>query len=86
MAKKTIDQVHDKETDRKFQQQQRRLNRKWTRNAVSGIVVLAVAFVILQFTPYRDLPYEIFDTVKNAVQNFFSSGPAAPAEPNPKYW
>ena len=86
MAKKEFEQVHDKEAARKFQQQQRRLNRKWTRNAVSGIVVLAVALLILRFTSYRDLPYEIFNTVKTTVQDFFSSGPTAPAEPRPKYW
>lgn len=86
MAKKRYDQDHDRETVRKFKQQQRRLNRKRWRNAVSGIVVLAVAFIILQRTPYRDLPYEIFDTVKNKVQDFFSSGPAKPAERDPTYW
>jgi len=86
MAKKEFEQAHDKETARKFEQQQRRLNRKWMRNAVSGIIVLAVVLLILRFTPYRDLPFEIFDTVKNTVQDFFSSGPTSPAEPNPTYW
>jgi hypothetical protein len=55
------------------------------RNAVSGIVVLVVIFVVLQFTPYRDIHLEIFNAAKNLVTRL-TSGPAAPVEPDPQYW
>lgn len=85
MAQGKSERLRDKEVNRKFEKEQRRLNRRWTRNAVSGIVLLVVIVVALQFTPYRNFHLDILDAAKNAVKKF-TSGSSGPVEPNPKYW
>jgi hypothetical protein len=85
MAKAKGDRARDREINRKFEEQGKRLNRRWARNAVSGIVLLIVAAIVLQFTPYRDLPEDIFNAARSFLQGL-TSGKSAPAEPDPKYW
>lgn len=84
MAGEKSDRARDKEISRKFERQGRRLNRKWMRNAVRGIVLLALILAALQFTPYRDVPMEILDAAKGFFQKL-TSGRSAPVEPAPKY-
>lgn len=84
MARKKTDQ-HDQQFNRMFERQQRRLNRKWLTHAVGGLILLIVILIALQFTPYRNLPRDIFNTAKDTVKNLLS-GPHVPKEPNPKYW
>ena len=55
------------------------------RNAVSGIVLLIVAAIVLQFTPYSDVPGDVFNAAKGFLEGL-TSGKSAPAEPDPKYW
>ena len=85
MARKSSEQASNEEINRKFERQQRRLNRRWLRNAVSGFVVLAAIALALQFTPYKDVPRDIFEMVKNLVKSF-TPGKSTPREPDPKYW
>jgi len=85
MAGKKNDRAREKEINRKFELQQRRLNRKWTRNAVGGIILLVIIIAALRFTPYRDLPMDIFEAAKDFVSGLTSGG-AAPVEPDPQYW
>jgi hypothetical protein len=77
--------ARDKEINRAFEKQQRRLNRKWTRNAASGFIVLVLVLILLQFTPYRRVPFRIFNAAKGFVKNL-TTGKAKPAEPDPTYW
>jgi hypothetical protein len=85
MAKGKSDRARDREINEKFEQQGKRLNRRWMRNAVSGIALLIVAAIVLQFTPYSDLPGDIFNAAKGFLQGL-TSGKSAPSEPDPKYW
>jgi hypothetical protein len=85
MARKKSDRARDREINERFEQQGRRLKRKWSRNAVGGLILLIVAAIVLQFTPYRDLPGDIFDAAKGFLQSL-TSGKSAPVEPDPKYW
>jgi len=85
MAREKSDRARDREINRKFEEQGRRLNRKRMRNALGGIVLLVVILVVLQFTPYRDLPRDIFDAAKDFVLNL-TSDQRGPAEPDPQYW
>jgi hypothetical protein len=85
MARDKSDRARDREVNERFERQGKRLNRKWTRNAVSGIVLLIVAAIVLQFTPYSDLPRDIFDAAKGFLESL-TSGESAPAEGDPKYW
>ena len=85
MARKKSDQANDKEINLKFERQQRQLNRKWMRNAISGIVFLIVIILALQFNPYRNIHLEIFSAAKSLVKNF-TSGKHVTVEPNPQYW
>lgn len=84
MARKDTDEKRNEEVNRAFEQQQRWLNRKWTRNAVSGLVLLIIIAVVLQFTPYRDAPREAFEAALSWAKGF-SSG-SKHVEPNPQYW
>ena len=84
MARKKTDQ-DDEQFNRVFERQQRRLNRKWLTNAVGGLILLIVILIALQFTPYRNLPRDVFNAAKDTVKNLVS-GPSVPKEPNPKYW
>ena len=84
MARKKTDQ-DDEQFNRMFERQQRRLNRKWLTNAVGGLILLIVILIALQFTPYRNLPSDIFNAAKDTVKNLVS-GPSVPKEPSPKYW
>jgi hypothetical protein len=79
------DRARDKEINRKFEQQGRRLNRGWLRNAASGFFVFVLIMVALQFTPYKDVPKDILKAAKNFIQKL-TTGKAAPAEPDAKYW
>ncbi|GAB4331968.1 MAG: hypothetical protein Kow0099_03570 [Candidatus Abyssubacteria bacterium] len=74
----------DVQLDRAFEAQQRRLNRKWTRNALSGVVLLIVVFIALQFTPYHDIHKVAFTAIKNLVSGLTSG--SLQNEPDPKYW
>lgn len=85
MVTRKSERARDKEINRKFERQQRQLNRKWMRNAASGFLVLIIIVIVLQFTPYRDVPMDIFSAAKGLVIKL-TSGKSAPAEPNPKYW
>jgi len=85
MTDKRSERARDKEVNRKFEKQGRRLNRQWARNAVSGFVLLVIIVIVLQFTPYRDIPLDIFHAAKRLVTGM-TSGKAAPVEPNPQYW
>ncbi len=84
MARKNTDQ-DDQQFNRVFERQQRRLNRKWLMNAIGGLVLLIVVLIALQFTPYKNLPLDVFNAAKDSVKSLLS-GPAAPKEPSPKYW
>ncbi len=85
MARKRSEDADAAQANRMFERQQRRLNRRWLANAVSGLVILIIIIVALQFTRYRNIHLEIIDAAKNFVKSL-TSGPAAPKEPNPKYW
>ena len=85
MAREKSDRARDKEINRKFEQQGRRLNRRWMRNAASGLIVFVVIAIALQFTPYKDVPKDIFRAAKKLVQKL-TTGESGPAEPDPKYW
>lgn len=84
MARRPKRSDEDVQLDRAFEAQQRRLNRKWTRNALSGLVLLVVIFIALQFTPYHDIHKVAFNAVKNFVSGLTSG--SGRSEPNPKYW
>jgi len=83
MAKSRSDR--DREINQRFEQQGKRLNKRWTRSAVSGIVLIIAAIIVLQLTPYRDLPKDVFNAAKSFLQSL-TSGKPAPVEPDPKYW
>ena len=85
MTEKRSERARDKEVNRQFEKQGRRLNRQWTRNAISGVVILIILIIVLQFTPYRDIPMDVFNAAKRFVTGV-TSGKAAPVEPNPTYW
>jgi hypothetical protein len=85
MADRRSERAKDREIDRKFERQQIRLNRKWTKNALSGFILLVIILVALQFTPYRGIHAEIIDAAKDLIGRL-TSGKSAPAEPSPKYW
>ena len=85
MAGKKSDLARERETNEKFEKQLRRLNRKRMRHVASGILVLALIIVALRFTRYRTLPMDIFKAAKKLVSNF-TSGPAAPSEPDVVNW
>ena len=55
------------------------------RNAMSGIILIVVVIIVLQFTPYRNLHLDIIDAAKRFVKSL-TSGNVAPTEPDPKYW
>ncbi len=82
------DRARDKEINRKFERQGRRLNRGRMRNAAGGFIVLVLIVVALQFTPYKDVPMDILRETMSFFQKLTTgkSGPAAPAEPDAKYW
>ena len=85
MAGKRSERARDKEINRKFEKQGRRLNRQWMRNAMGGIILIVVVIIVLQFTPYRNLHLDIIDAAKRFVKSL-TSGNVAPTEPDPKYW
>ncbi|RJP71556.1 MAG: hypothetical protein C4532_07290 [Candidatus Abyssobacteria bacterium SURF_17] len=85
MNRKGNDQKEDREINRRFEKQQRSLNRRWFINAITGIILLAAIVIGLQFTPYRNVPRDIFDTAKGFVKSL-TSGSSATKEPNPQYW
>ncbi len=88
MARDKSDRARDKEINRKFEQQGRRLNRRWMRNAASGFIVFVLILVALQFTPYKDVPMDILSAGKDFIQKLATgkSAPSGPAEPDAKYW
>ena len=85
MAKEKSDRARDKEINRKFEEQGRRLQRKWRGNAVKGIVALVLLLIALQFTPYKDVPR---DVLEKAIELFrgLTSDNSGSREPDPKYW
>ena len=85
MAKGKGDRARDKEINRKFEEQGRRLQRKWRGNAVKGIVALVLLLIALQFTPYRDVPKDVLEKAIEFFQGLTSGG-SGPREPDPKYW
>ena len=85
MAQKKRERNSDKQINKMFERQQRQLNRKWFRNAIGGVVLLAAVWIALQFTPYRNIHRDVIRVAKSVIGKL-TSGPAAPAEPNPKYW
>lgn len=85
MARKKRKETNDKQLDRMFEKQQRRLNRKWFINAVSAIILLAAILAALQFTPYRNIHLELIEAARSLVKSL-SSGSSAPSEADPKYW
>lgn len=85
MGARKSEKGRDKDINRRFERQQRRLNRKWMKHAVSGFVVLTIIVIALQFTPYRDVPMDLVSAAKNLVVKL-TSGTSAPAEPDPQYW
>ena len=85
MTAQKSERARDREVNRKFEKQQRRLNRKWMRNAASGLVILIIIVIALQFTPYRDVPMDILSAAKGLIVKL-TSGRSVPAEPDPEYW
>lgn len=85
MAKEKSDRAREKEINRKFEQQGRKLNRKRMRNAAGGFVLFVVIVVVLQFTPYKNIPMDVFEAAKGFVQKL-TTGKSAPAERDAKYW
>ncbi|UCD58007.1 MAG: hypothetical protein JSV16_02520 [Candidatus Hydrogenedentota bacterium] len=85
MAFENDKRAKDERINRAFERQQRRLNRKWFRNAVSGLILVAALLLALQFTPYRNLHRDIIKAAKDLVRGM-TSGTAGPTEPDPKYW
>jgi hypothetical protein len=85
MARKRSEGADAQQTNRTFERQQRRLNRRWLANAVSGLVLLIIIIVALQFTPYRNIHRDIFDAAKSLLKSL-TSGSSTPKEPDPKYW
>ena len=79
------DRAREKEINRKFERQGRRLNRQWMRNAAGGFILLVVIVIALQFTSYKDVPMEIVSETMSFFKKL-TTGKAGPAEPDAKYW
>jgi len=67
-----------------FERQQRRLNRNRLVRSLTGIALLIAAFLLLQLTPYRDVPLNILKSTLNLVTGFLSDKQAN--EPDAQYW
>lgn len=88
MDEKKYDRKHERDINKKFEAQGRRLKRKWQSKTVGWIVGLAILIGALQFTPYRDIPMDIVHLAINTIQKLTSggSGGGSGGEPDPKYW